>query len=753
LFFPPVCGIIIRMQGSIKKTGATQAFTLIQVSILLTVAALVMVAVLPGFHTTLDANAITTARMNTVFTALREYQAANGVLPCPADATQPMGSASYGVATSAAWNGSPGINCATSNYTDSTNFVAIGMVPVRSLGLSNDYALDGYGHDITYAVDMYAAADPDLYLKSSTNANGGYSFCWPPNFTYAVAPATDPSVSAWTPHILVSDNGVVNRTAVALVSHGADGHGAWIPLNGASGTATQLNAGSTDTDQLLNAHLQSSGAFPNPTTSSLVTDAAGANVTFVKKPPTSTFDDLVVYKSSLWNINQYPSVLRNAVIVSPPPNANYVMGEALNFSAVFPGVVTVTTTGITNYPSLYFYADYEECTPNCPFLWGRVNGTHGVAAYYTAGTGTNALNFKYTVGAADYASGAGYYGLPVIPVIGGGKLIASGSNACFSLIPWMNVSSVLNGVGGGSGVTVGAPSGIAVSGSTVWVVDTLNQRFQNCSTAGSCSAAYSSSAMNPSGIAVDSNNNVWVASPGNGVGYTTLYTAASSYATGSNLSNSSGGTIGMAYDAGGYVWNVDTINHGFFACSTTSPYTCNSSYGTGRTSGLFMSNPTGIAVDSSENVYVMDAGNARILKFACPGGTCGGGSVFFNSVSSGSGQFNAPTHMAVDGYGNIWVADSGNNRIQEFNSSGAWLLTIGGGAVSSSSSCSCASGNGALYFNNPTGIAFDSSNNLYVVDNSNNRVVILQYNAIPSQSYKTTTAFGSYGTGVGSFNF
>jgi hypothetical protein len=37
------------------------------------------------------------------------------------------------------------------NYVDDTNNIAIGMVPVRALGLSNDYALDGYGHDITYA--------------------------------------------------------------------------------------------------------------------------------------------------------------------------------------------------------------------------------------------------------------------------------------------------------------------------------------------------------------------------------------------------------------------------------------------------------------------------------------------------------------------------------------------------------------------------------------------------------------------------
>ena len=92
--------------------------------------------------------------------------------------------------------------------------------------------------------------------------------------------------------IVIDDNGTVSRSVVALVSHGADGHGAWLPLNAASGTGTRLNTGSTDTDQnMVNAHAASATpTFPSnhSTITSLQTDLAGNSVTFVNKLPTST---------------------------------------------------------------------------------------------------------------------------------------------------------------------------------------------------------------------------------------------------------------------------------------------------------------------------------------------------------------------------------------------------------------------------------------------------------------------------------
>ena len=56
-----------------------------------------------------------------------------------------------------------------------------------------------------------------------------------------------PSASL-TGQIAVADTGTTYNTVAALISHGADGHGAWLPLAGSTGTAGRLDAGSTDTD-------------------------------------------------------------------------------------------------------------------------------------------------------------------------------------------------------------------------------------------------------------------------------------------------------------------------------------------------------------------------------------------------------------------------------------------------------------------------------------------------------------------------
>ncbi len=71
-------------------------------------------------------------------------------------------------------------------------------------------------------------------------------------------------------------------------------------------------------------------------------------------------------------------------------------------------------------------------------------------------------------------------------------------------------------------------------------------------------------------------------------------------------------------------------------------------------------NPTGVAVDGSGNVFVADF-NSRIQKFTNTGTFL----TKWGCPGSGDGQFSFPTGVAVDGSGNVFVAD-GNNRIQKF---------------------------------------------------------------------------------------
>ncbi len=81
------------------------------------------------------------------------------------------------------------------------------------------------------------------------------------------------------------------------------------------------------------------------------------------------------------------------------------------------------------------------------------------------------------------------------------------------------------------------------------------------------------------------------------------------------------------------------------------------------------STPVGIALDLVGNVYVSDSGNNRIQKFDSNGNFLSQ----WGSVGAGNGQFNDPENMAIDVSDNVYVVDRGNNRIQKFDSNGVFL--------------------------------------------------------------------------------
>ena len=129
------------------------------------------------------------------------------------------------------------------------------------------------------------------------------------------------------------------------------------------------------------------------------------------------------------------------------------------------------------------------------------------------------------------------------------------------------------------------------------------------------------------------------------------------------------------------------------------------SFGAGA--GQF-SSPSGIAVDASGNVYVADTGNNRIEMFdpshALQWST--------GSLGSSGGQFKSPKGLTLDAAGHVWVADSGNNRIQEFDAAGNFMLTWG----------TLGTGNGKL--TTPMDVEFGADGLVYVSDKGNNRVEI-----------------------------
>ena len=137
------------------------------------------------------------------------------------------------------------------------------------------------------------------------------------------------------------------------------------------------------------------------------------------------------------------------------------------------------------------------------------------------------------------------------------------------------------------------------------------------------------------------------------------------------------------------------------------------------------SEPNAVAVDPSGNIWVADSGHNRVLEFNKERKYVRQ----FGSEGSGEGQFRGIGGIATDASGDVYV--TGSSRVQEFSPSGAYLRQFG----------SPGSGNGQFLY--PSGIAVDSSGNVWVLDTFNYRVQEFS----PSGAY--LGQFGSKGTGNG----
>jgi len=148
------------------------------------------------------------------------------------------------------------------------------------------------------------------------------------------------------------------------------------------------------------------------------------------------------------------------------------------------------------------------------------------------------------------------------------------------------------------------------------------------------------------------------------------------------------------------------------------------SYGTGN--GQLREPEGGLATDASGNVWVSDTENSRLEEFNNKG-------EFVRAVGSsgeGAGQFKTTYGVTVDPSGNVWATDEGNNRVEEFSSAGVFIKMFGWGVANGENkfqtcTASCraglqGSGNGEFYV--PEGIVVDSKGNIFVADRGNHRV-------------------------------
>jgi sugar lactone lactonase YvrE len=140
----------------------------------------------------------------------------------------------------------------------------------------------------------------------------------------------------------------------------------------------------------------------------------------------------------------------------------------------------------------------------------------------------------------------------------------------------------------------------------------------------------------------------------------------------------------------------------------------------GTGSAASFSDPGGTAVDSAGNVYVADTGNNKIRKITPVGVVttlAGSGSIGSQDGTGIAASFKSPSGVAVHSSGNVYVADQSNNKIRKITPAGVVTTLAGSGVLGSEDGTGTASS-----FAFPSGVAVDSSENVYVADQSNNKI-------------------------------
>ena len=139
-----------------------------------------------------------------------------------------------------------------------------------------------------------------------------------------------------------------------------------------------------------------------------------------------------------------------------------------------------------------------------------------------------------------------------------------------------------------------------------------------------------------------------------------------------------------------------------------------------------LSYPSGLAVDHSGNLYIVNEGNSTIRKVTFSTGIIstiagnGGQGYSGDGGVATNAQLNQPYGVAVDGIGNIYIADRNNNRIRKVNALTGLINTVAGNGTYAFSGDGGLATSAELSY--PTGISIDTSGNLYIADRNNHRI-------------------------------
>ena len=274
---------------------------------------------------------------------------------------------------------------------------------------------------------------------------------------------------------------------------------------------------------------------------------------------------------------------------------------------------------------------------------------------------------------------------------------------------------------------LGSPTGVAVDGDgNLYIADTLNHRIRKVDAAGVITTVAGDGTENrfggggfggdggpataaqlrlPRGVAVDGAGNLYIA---------TLFRIRKVDAAGVITTVAAGlrEPRGMAPDGAGNLYIADTFNHRILKVDAAGVITTVAQ----------LSRPQGVALDGAGNLYIADTGNNRILKVDAAGvisAVAGNGREGYSGDGgpATAARLGSPRDVAVDGDGNLYIATG--NRIRKVDAAGVISTVAGDGFYGYGGDGGPAT---AARLGFPTGVAVDGDGNLYIADRDNDRI-------------------------------